>query len=504
MSLRRIHFLFCLLVFGLVFFMRDTVSFAGWAAVECACAVLLIIEALRKPELRIPAAEFLTPAMLLLLWACASLLWSANFHATWTGFLKMLLGLGAVVLFQNDPEEWSSAVRFSLLTVSLAAALVVAVLMPGTNLLLWLKHPNLYAGFVAAGGVAWADRVFETRGASRLRALAASALVLFALLSMAALGPFLAWLAGCAFLLRGRGYGRIGAAAAAVLALLAAVWIAVSFSLGVGQPLLVARKLSDPFAAERVRIWRDAAVYFLHHPLIGTGLGTFRDYYPQYKTIAGLRNAPYAHDEPLNLLCELGLAGGALAAWLAVRLLGFARRRGGEPGARVWTAVACGIAVQSLFDFNLHYPLILLLAAFCVSVWVPQRTVAVRKAAAAFLLAGWAALSALPGWAEVVFRTAPDDPVRRAAAARLASRLDPFNAFYRSQTGRMRDLLVAIELEPRNVWYRREAARFYASLQPPDLDAAIAQYEEIVRLAPQVPVFRQERDALLREKEGRP
>lgn len=78
-----------------------------------------------------------------------------------------------------------------------------------------------------------------------------------------------------------------------------------------------------------------------------------------------------------------------------------------------------------------------------------------------------------------------------------AMALDPFNAFYYSQSGRMRDLEIAISLEPRNVWFRRKAADFHlADWQkfgnPASLESAQNEYETILKLAPNVPEFNDE------------
>jgi O-antigen ligase len=484
------------LIFGLLFIMGDSVSALGWSIAECTLAVLLLMRIAKSDSsIIVPVRDFMTPLLMLLLWACASLLWSANIHATWTGLFKLILFTGAVVLFQNDPDAWKPVVRRALLSVSLVAALIWDILP--ASALGWLTHPNLYAGFIALGGILWVETWVDQEGKDRRWTLAAAGAVVFALLTLASLGPVLAWLAGSAVLLKLRGRSRL------MVKIFAAVLVGlalVSLRSGASVPTLIARKSADPFAVERIQIWKDAWAYFLKHPVAGTALGTFRDYYPEYKKIAGLRNAPYAHNEPLNLLCELGLVGGAIAVWLAVPLFGFIREKARDPGNAAWTAVACGIAVQSLFDFNLHYPPILILAAFCVSVWVPPRQVEIRKSLTVALLLTWCALAALPGLAEAVFRSAQDTPRVRVAAARIASFIDPLNAFYHAQTGSMRDMLIAIDLDPRNVWYRREAARFYSGVQPVDLDSAILQYSEILRLAPQVEIFEREMEVLLERK----
>ena len=109
----------------------------------------------------------------------------------------------------------------------------------------------------------------------------------------------------------------------------------------------------------------------------------------------------------------------------------------------------------------------------------------------ASLTACWMILASLPGVAALVFVLNPRENLA------LALRLDPMNGFYRSQTGRMRDLEIAISLEPANVWYRRQAAQFYLSNwkisgNPASLEAAKKEYEKIMESAPNVVEFREE------------
>ena len=58
--------------------------------------------------------------------------------------------------------------------------------------------------------------------------------------------------------------------------------------LGGRQPLgkkMIARLKSDPNVWERVVLWKDVGKYIADRPLLGSGWGTFNDYYPEYKKL---------------------------------------------------------------------------------------------------------------------------------------------------------------------------------------------------------------------------
>jgi hypothetical protein len=172
----------------------------------------------------------------------------------------------------------------------------------------------------------------------------------------------------------------------------------------------------------------------------------------------------------------------------------------------VWGAVAGTAIMESLVDFNLRYPPVILTLVFSVSTILPQRKMDVlgpKARLSAFLSASvLAVLFLLPGAAaSIFFGSLPYND--RARAAEAAAVIDPFNGIYRSETGRMRDLLIAIELEPRNVWYRRRAAQFYLgewrkNKNEQSLESAMEQYAEILKAAPNVKQFRLEFEEISR------
>ncbi|OGR87675.1 MAG: hypothetical protein A3A86_04815 [Elusimicrobia bacterium RIFCSPLOWO2_01_FULL_60_11] len=441
---------------------------AVWSFLELTAGILFIRRLLSQRTWVLPRRF---PALLwglLILWCAASLYWTVNFHATLTSLHKMILISIFSALFLSDRGSWEPAiVRSVTWTSALFAALWI--FLPGTARW-WSPYPNLTAGFMALAAILSMEKIpFFMNSAAVFLA--------------SSLGPVLAWAAGTAIEARRR-FSRAAVLFSGVLILISLVPVPHNKLYDLWK-----RKIQDRYTTERLSFWKDGAKMLLAHPVRGVGMGSFSDAYPRYKSIPGLRNAPYAHNEIVNTLCETGMIGGILGAILIGSLLK------GRPRSTVWTTAALAALVQSLFDFNLRYAPITVLFTFCVSTFMPAREpVSLRPAfrnALLVLAVFWTGMAALPGAASILYVL---DPGKNAA---FAAALDPFNGFYRSRTGKMRDLEIAIALEPANVWYRRQAAHFYISDwqrsgNPASLRSAETEYLKILESAPNVPEFREE------------
>lgn len=150
-------------------------------------------------------------------------------------------------------------------------------------------------------------------------------------------------------------------AAAAALALLRSwrwVWliVAAAMALAVLPSGRVARRLAatgqarDRTAAWRLVVWKSAARMVRARPLLGVGPGEFRRACAVYEekdaalpppaqTRAGLRYREHAHNLPLQVAAETGLAGLAALLWGAAVLARTAAR-----GARSSPGLAAGLA----------------------------------------------------------------------------------------------------------------------------------------------------------------
>jgi O-antigen ligase len=142
----------------------------------------------------------------------------------------------------------------------------------------------------------------------------------------------------------------------------------------------------------RLTVTKDCARMFEDHPLLGFGLGTFPTQYPPYQSFYSNIFVNEAHDDYMQLLVEMGLAGFGVMVWFLMLLFRSAWRKlkGGKLGVNGGLALAgslgcVGILVHSFFDFNLQvasnaawfYALAAMVAAPSVS--EPRARVSGRK-----------------------------------------------------------------------------------------------------------------------------
>jgi tetratricopeptide (TPR) repeat protein len=312
---------------------------------------------------------------------------------------------------------------------------------------------------------------------------------------------------------------------------LAVGWpLAVGFARGTRRPFLVAGaaffllmgllfagpsavryKPDDSRRLNRLTMWKDSAVYALHEGAVGTGLGTFEQFEPRYKTLPGADAANFAHNEFLQIPCELGLPGLALVILLLIGLGRAMRSRGRE------SPEASAGLVMILLWANLYYPFRsdallfsgALLTADLARVpgrpWSPSAAgriaVAFSLAAVIALTQGVAELWELAGgtaWKAGRFEAAL---ARFETAARwnpLEPRLLDHQVQCLRELGRKKEtvplLEKAVALKPRDVWLRRELS--VARLNLVGADAAKAAYRPILDLAPNVAQFRREYEEL--------
>ena len=135
--------------------------------------------------------------------------------------------------------------------------------------------------------------------------------------------------------------------------------------LGIGSTVQRFEQLfgSDGPANGRLSLSRDAWQIFVHHPWIGTGLGTFETAYPRYASFYDGLRLDHAHNDYFELLASTGLIGGVFGlAFVAVLFwFGYANLRSAQnPGGRAFygsaLAACAGILLHSFVDFNLHLP----------------------------------------------------------------------------------------------------------------------------------------------------
>jgi O-antigen ligase len=113
----------------------------------------------------------------------------------------------------------------------------------------------------------------------------------------------------------------------------------------------------------RLSIDRDSIRVFRSKPVLGWGLGTFPVVYPQYRSFYTNFFVNQAHNDYLQLLCEMGVLGFGTMVWFLIVLYRTALRKIRNWASDVSSAVtlACtlgftGILVHSVLDFNLQIP----------------------------------------------------------------------------------------------------------------------------------------------------
>lgn len=481
-----------------IFWMKDTVDYLSWTIFEIT-AILLLILLVLKNKLLLPEKKQFFPILMIILWSACSIFWTENFHATLTALYKIFFLLIMLIIFMNQNQAWEHFLKRTIISISiLAAVLYLLNTIFSSSDFFFMPHPNLFSSFLACGSILITNTIFKTNGWKQWFCLIFSILIPITILLIGSLGPLLVWGCGITMLFLILYRKKIYILGIGLCLLLSLALLQNSFG------ILWKRKITDPYAIERIQIWKDSFNYFVSYPLKGSGLGTFRDHYPQFKQIDGVRNAPYAHNESLNFLCELGMIGLIILLLILKNLfMPFKRTRTLFKNQEEWLAISTGLAIQSFFDFNLHYPPLLLIMIFSISKIFKTRELETKnKITKILMISGLSILGilfSLPGIADFIFKKAYSNLEQRKKAAIFALKIDPFNALYHSETGHARDLLIALDLEPRNVWLRRKAAFFFLEEWQKTANklyyqAASEQYEIISHLAPNVLQFKIEAD----------
>ena len=113
----------------------------------------------------------------------------------------------------------------------------------------------------------------------------------------------------------------------------------------------------------RVTVTRDCWRMIRERPILGFGLGTFPTAYPPFQSFFSNGFVNEAHNDYVQLLVEMGGAGGLVLVWFLFMLFraAWSKLRGGKMGVNGGAALAAslgciGMLVHSFFDFNLQVP----------------------------------------------------------------------------------------------------------------------------------------------------
>jgi O-antigen ligase len=278
----------------------------------------------------------------------------------------------------------------------------VPALLDGDRAAFPFRNPNHLAALLAFGA---AVAVLETRRASgrvRWAALGLAAVLGLTVLATGSRGGVLALAVGIgAAALLGRKRALLAVAGVVVFAAAALAGVyAVRFA---SSP--------DPFAHERVRIWRVVAETWSEQPLTGIGPGNLAHLYHQHNFPSPVSFARYgrsvrnADSTYLQILAEQGLLGAvALAVLRVVLLLRAARPREGIP-RHAGAAPYAALLVAGLFTDLASAPVLvwapLVLYGSTAVCRVDRRSAPPRRIRVAGLLCGLA-LVGLAAWAAVL------------------------------------------------------------------------------------------------------
>ncbi len=335
----------------------------------------------------------------------------------------------------------------------------------------------------------------------------------------------------CFILAKSRG-GLLSLLAALLILILAALkkkkrWILVVLSLLILLLLFTPNPMmkrlihigeEDIHAYERFLVWKTTLGMIKNYPLFGTGLGTFRDYYPQYQPQIGFRTAGFAHNEYLQCGAELGLVGLALVLWFLILFFKHSKKllfqkESGLSIALVSSMV--GILAHSLVDFNLHtipltttffYLLGLSVSSQMAVIQKPERSPLARRGMTLLIIAAvsvYGVLLVQPYLARLHWKRGNlylEEGKREEAFSQYqkAIALQPRCPLYHKVLAdlywgegypgkALMEYKKAVNLYPRNVFYHQALGKFYEEYEL--WEEAREEYQKMVALAPKVADF---------------
>jgi O-antigen ligase len=314
------------------------------------------------------------------------------------------------------------------------------------------------------------------------------------------------------------------------------VLIVISFGLAV-VPETTRAHLATIFSGRtdssgdyRLDVARDTMRLWAAHPVLGAGLGAYADAFPAFKRAHGEVRTTHAENDTLEFVAEAGLAGVAIAAWLAVlavRGLADRLRHGRDPFRKSIAVGAAGaivaLAVHSLFDFNLRLPanalVFVSLLGLAASPREPARRIGARAlpavAALVVFTLGAAAAWRAAGAVSFVRSLRDRDPQMQVAALDHVLMRHPYLAeAYRARALAWRDLAIGrtgfagprLERAERDLssalWLRPSWGEAWADLgwtrwMSGDLPGARAAMDRAVALDPTHPHLARSHEQLL-------
>ena len=374
---------FCVLAHGVV---------EVWSAsvLEIGAGILLVIwivDLYRDPDRKVFWSPLNPPLLGLIAIACLQLLFrtTAYFFLTRIELLKLISEF--LILFlaaqafraRKDLEQLVWFLVFLSFGVSL---LGIVQHFTSENEIYWFRHlteggdpfgpyvnRNHFAGFVeltAPAGLA----LLIFRGVRRdlyaivgiLSVVPVGALILSG--SRGGIVSFGLAIGVLSLLARSRRHGQDRPQMAA-MGIVALVAVALIVWLGADQAIHRFTSLAskDVTLARRGSMALGAMRIFIHHPIMGSGLGTTVSVFPRFESAYDGLLVDHVHNDYAELLAEMGILGGICGfafLWILFRdaKASFEAEQGHFSRALHAGAVAsvCALVLHSLVDFNLHIP----------------------------------------------------------------------------------------------------------------------------------------------------
>jgi O-antigen ligase/Tfp pilus assembly protein PilF len=366
--------------------------------------------------------------MLPLLWtlALASVAWSAAPMDSFIAFATLGLAVLGFVVFSSGRGIFRMLVVMApFLFLTLCGLAIWAVvqftlfpeMMVNGQVRYPFANPNCYASLLMLGffpAFGWLLGAVKTKVA--LAAAIVSAILLAGIVVIGGLAVSVLTVTGIILTLiicRGRAAVHKNAIAAVVLIGVLTTGLHIAMP---GNPKL---KLYDlPTRMEfqqaykqqsldtRFAIWKGTADMIRERGLMGTGIGTYHLFYPQYRASGDVWSSGWmAHNDLLQFWAEMGIIAPMLLLLLYVGCAGRMKAvldlRGPESGERALCfALFMGagmVAVNSLVNFDLYTASILCLLGFVLGMWYRYTGLvlgdvwpAIRLPARASAMTGWA------------------------------------------------------------------------------------------------------------------
>lgn len=381
--------LFALLLFGpLAFGEREPWSVFVLEAGAASLLLLWVARQVLSGELQVLGSPLFPPMLAFAGIVVVQLLGglTAYRHATLArAFLYFAYGILSFLLVQclrRNSQVKKLAVVLS--AYGLAVALLAVMQSLGSNgKLYWLRTPELggwiYGPYVNHNHYAGLMEMLApiplvlaltryVRGTQRLLAALAAAFMASTIFLSGSRGGMLAFAVELALLAalliqrQARSRSAVAAGCFLVVALGLLAW------LGGGELTRRMTSIRTETRTEisggvRLSIARDGLRMFAHKPLLGWGLGTFPDVYPQFRSFYTNFFVNAAHNDYVQLLVETGVLGFAAMLWFLLALVRSATKKlprwhSDLNGAlALATLLGCaGILVHSFLDFNLQIP----------------------------------------------------------------------------------------------------------------------------------------------------